>query len=415
VRVLLIYYEPQPSGQTAHVLSLVRGLDPARFRLTVALPERLWAQLTSCLTGCAAAERVSESGLPHPDRPPAARFSSFSRALEQAGAQVLPLALRKALWSPRAVVALMRLIRRSGIDLVHVHSQEAGLLARLVACLAGAPAVIYTPQTIDIRRRGWHWLYRWIERALAHVTDVIISVAEADRERLIRWGIPAHKVVTIPNGIDLSPFGQVADRAALFRELGLAPLPSPSGGAAGGEGGLVMQVGRLSAQKDPLAFVDGAALVLRECHEARFVWIGEGPLRTVTEERIRAHGLEGRVFLPGWRDNASRFMPAADVVSLTSRWEGTPYALLEAMAWSRPVVATAVNGCPEIVVDGESGFLVPPGDPSAWAGRVVALLRDPTRAAAMGAEGRRRVEEKFGLPQMIAQIESLYARTAPSR
>jgi glycosyltransferase involved in cell wall biosynthesis len=88
-----------------------------------------------------------------------------------------------------------------------------------------------------------------------------------------------------------------------------------------------------------------------------------------------------------------------------------PYALLEAMAWSRPVVATAVNGCPEIVADGLTGFLVPPGDPAAWAGAVAALLDNPARAVTMGRQGRRRVEERFTLSQMIARIEALYDET----
>ncbi len=366
MHILLIYYEPQPSGQTAHVLSLARGLDPDRYRLTVALPE--------ALTGSIA-------------------------AFEQAGADVVPLPLRKIVWPPRALAALIRLIRRSEIDIVHVHSQEAGLLARVVARAAGAPAVLYTPQTIDIRRVGWRWLYIWLERALAHVTDVIVSVNEADRQRLIRWGIPPHKVVTVPNGIDLARFEGLVDGEALRRALGLQ-VGCP----------LVMQVGRLSAQKDPLAFVEGAARVVQERPDAQFALVGDGPLRDRVAARIRDLGLQGQVHLAGWRDEAFRLMAAADVVSLTSRWEGTPYALLEAMAWSRPVVATAVNGCPEIVEDGVTGFLVPPGDPAAWAGRVVELLSDPERAAVMGRQGRRRVEDRYTLDKTVARIKGLYLR-----
>jgi glycosyltransferase involved in cell wall biosynthesis len=101
-------------------------------------------------------------------------------------------------------------------------------------------------------------------------------------------------------------------------------------------------------------------------------------------------------------------MAAADVVTLTSRWEGMPYALLEAMAWGRPVVATAVNGCPEVVVDGVTGFLVSPGDPAAWARRVLDLLENPAQAVAFGQHGRRRAEEQFALSQLIARLESLY-------
>jgi glycosyltransferase involved in cell wall biosynthesis len=157
-KVLLVYYEPQPSGQTTHVLSLARGLDRRRYDVAVALPDRL---------------------------------ENTAAALERSGVAVVPLPLRKLAWSPQAIVALFRLVRDQDVDIVHVHSQEASLVARVVARLAGARAILYTPQTIDIRRVRWHWLYSLLERTLAHITDVIISVNESDRRRLIQWGIPA--------------------------------------------------------------------------------------------------------------------------------------------------------------------------------------------------------------------------------
>lgn len=376
VRVLQIYYEPIPAGQTTHVLSLARGLDRRQYCVTVVLPANLQRSIA---------------------------------AFRQSDVEVVPLPLRKVAWPPRAVFGLARLIRRRDVDIVHVHSQEAGLLGRVVARMAGARGVIYTPQTIDIRRVRWHRLYVLIERILAHATDAIVSVNEPDRRRLIRWGIPPHKIVTIPNGIDLS-----------------AEVPSIVEGPIHVEGPrralgldqdrpLVMQVARLSAQKDPLAFVEGAALVVRQRPDAQFALVGEGPLRGAVAARIQELGLVGQVHLSGWRDEASKLMAAADVVTLTSRWEGAPYTLLEAMAWSRPVVATAVNGCPEIVVDGGTGFLVPPGDTTTWAGRIIDLLEDPAMAAAMGRAGRRRVEERFSLRAIVARIESLYQQVAQTR
>jgi glycosyltransferase involved in cell wall biosynthesis len=152
--------------------------------------------------------------------------------------------------------------------------------------------------------------------------------------------------------------------------------------------------------------------VIQERPDAQFALVGEGPLRDAVAARIRELGLSGHIHLSGWHDKAFKLMAAADVVSLTSRWEGAPYTLLEAMAWSRPVVATAVNGCPEIVVDGNTGFLVPPGDATAWARRIVDLLSDPAMATAMGQRGRRRVEERFSLREMVARIESLYQQMA---
>lgn len=371
VKVLLVYYEPMPSGQTTHVLSLASGLDRREYRLTVVLPSHL---------------------------------SRSAAAFRSVGVEVIPLSLHKLIWAPQAVVALASLIRRRDPDIVHVHSQEAGLLGRLVGWIAGARKVVYTPQVIDIRRARWHWLYVQIERTLARITTTIISVNEVDRERMIRLGIPATKIVTIPNGIDPGGLQGPGGVGHLRRSLGLDEHRP-----------VVMQVGRMSAQKDPLAFVEGAALVARKCPDAQFVLVGEGPLRQAVATRIQALGLSECVHLPGWQEEASRLVAAADVVGLTSRWEGLPYAVLEAMAMSRPVVVTGTGGCPEVVVDGSTGFLVPVGDVGMWARRVIELLDDPAMGEVMGRRGRRRVEERFSLREMVARTDQLYQQVAGVR
>ncbi len=305
--------------------------------------------------------------------------------------------MRKAVLGLEAIVALIRLVREEGFDIVHIHSQEAGLLGRLVAWSAGARTIIYTPQTLDIRRARWHKLYKLVERLLAHVTTAVISVNESDRARLIEWGVSSEKVTTIYNGIDLSRFEEPIDVWGLRQSSGLD-----------GNVPLVMQVGRLSAQKDPLAFVEGATHVVCQYPTTQFALVGDGPLRDAVLVRIRELSLEHCVRWLGWRKDADRLIGAADVVTLTSKWEGAPYALLEAMAWSRPVVATSVNGCPEIVVDGVTGFLVPPGDTRAWAGKVRELLDKPAHANVLGLQGRKRVEEEFTLQRMLGRMETLY-------
>jgi glycosyltransferase involved in cell wall biosynthesis len=395
MKVLLIYYEPQLSGQTTHVLSLARSLGPRRHDLTIVLPEHLIAAV---------------------------------RAFQQTGACVVPLPLRKILWPPRAITTLIRLIRDTQPDIVHIHSQEAGLIARPIARLATVRSIVYTPQTIDIRRTRWQWLYARLESTLACLTSAIVSVNDVDRQRLIQWGVPVCKVVAIPNGIDLTGSDRLVEAGALHQlpdaDMDITLSPSScrttvrQGPAQTGPTGdqpespLILQVGRLSTQKDPLTFVEGAAHVLSDHPQAQFALLGDGPLREDVSARIRELGLEHRVHLLGWRPNAHQLMVTASVVTLTSRWEGAPYALLEAMASSRPVVATAVNGCPEIVVEGQTGYLVSPNDPDAWATAVGTLLDDPTQAVAMGRRGRERVTECFALPQMIARIERLYESVA---
>ena len=206
-KILLVYYEPIPSGQTTHVLSLVHGLNQTRYQLTVALPEIL-----------------QDTFAPYQSR----------------GVRVVPLRMRKILWNRQAVWDLIRLIRQERFDVVHVHSQEAGVTARLIAWLAGAPRIFYTPQTINIYRKQAQGLYILMELLWSRWTERIISVNEIDRRQLAAWGIHPDKISTIPNGIDLSLFDQPVDVAGIKQELGLIENHP-----------VVMQVGRLSPQKNP--------------------------------------------------------------------------------------------------------------------------------------------------------------------
>jgi glycosyltransferase involved in cell wall biosynthesis len=207
-------------------------------------------------------------------------------------------------------------------------------------------------------------------------------------------------VVTIRNGINLEKFETILNVTEIRKVLGVAP-----------ECPLVMQIGRMSAQKSPFDFVKGAAIVHHTRPDVQFVMIGDGPLLEDVRQRVRDLSLEGIVMVPGAIENAFRFIPAADILTLTSLWEGLPYSLLEAMAYSKPIVATSVNGCPEIIDSEQSGLLVPPGNPQKWAEGVVKLINNPENARLMGQKGRCRLEESFSLPRMIQKIENLYKQT----
>lgn len=363
-KVLLVYYEPQPSGQTTHVLSLARGLDKEKYEITVVLPKHLQNSL---------------------------------KDFERTGVRVVLLPMGKIFWSPRSIISLMRLIHRQRFDVVHVHSQEAGLFVRVIARLAGAKAVIYTPQCTNIRNKRWFWLYQSLEKNLSYITDKIISVNETDRLQIIGWGIPSSKVITIRNGVDLNLFTESMDVEEIRRKIGLDEKQP-----------VVMQVGRLNDQKDPLIFVKGASLVIHEHSEVQFVLVGDGPLKDEVRGAIQELGLNNQMHCLGWQDNAYKLIAMADIISLTSRWEGLPYVLLEAMAWSRPVVTTAVNGCPEVVKDGINGYLVPVNDPPSWAKSVIKLLENPEGSIEMGLSGNRLIKEEFSLQRMIGQIDQLY-------
>jgi glycosyltransferase involved in cell wall biosynthesis len=362
IDVLHVYYEPIQSGQTTHVLSLSYELSRRGFRVTVVVPEHL---KQSC------------------------------QAFQQTGVRIVPLKMRKLFWNPSALFFLVRLIRESSI--VHVHSQEAGLVVRIVNRVFCRKPIVYTPQTVDIRQKRYHNVYQFVEKMLAIVTHKIISVNSSDRNRLIQWGIPEHKVVTIPNGIDLSKFNNKVNLESIRQQLGLV-----------GSGPVVMQIGRLTEQKDPLSFVHGAAQIAKLSPNAQFVLLGEGPLRSRLVSFISDYGLEGRIHLAGYHEDAWKFIPVSDVVTLTSRWEGLPYSLMEAMGWAKPIVTTSVNGCSDLVCHGESGFLVAPGDITSWVQHVEYLLHHSDKAQEMGCKGRALLRSRFSLNAMVDQVEALY-------
>ncbi|NLG70905.1 MAG: glycosyltransferase family 4 protein [Chloroflexi bacterium] len=367
LRLCCVYYEPRPSGQSEHVLSLVRSLDRQCYAITVVIPDLL---------------------------------AGLKADYEAAGARVVTLPMRKLRWPPAAVRGFTAELRREKPHIVHVHSQEAGLVARPLARLGGARRIVYTPHTINIRSRRWQKMYWQVEKSLSAITDRIISINEADRQTLIQLGIPAEKVTTVYNGVDLERFDP------------LAPPPAEIDALRQNGQALVMQVGRISEQKAPLDFLAGARLVLAQMPDVRFVLVGDGPLLEAVRQQIRTSGLEDRVFALGPRPEAYRYMQAADIITLTSYWEGSPYTLLEAMAWRKPVVATRVNGCPELVLDGETGFLVPPGSPHEWAGRVLLLLRDPHCRRRMGENGRKHLEKNFTIMRMKENLTSIYEQIA---
>jgi len=365
IRVALLVYEPIYGGQSTRVLALAERLDRRRYDLRAVIPHH---------------------------------NELLARRLSSARVPVTPMCLRR-LNNSGAILRLARQWHRESVQLLHVHGQQAGLFGRVAARLARVPAVVYTPHTIDMRRRYLQRPYFWLERLLAHWTSGIISVNEADRQRLIRARVaPAAKITTVYHGVDTARFRCDPLRAASARRALGVPDDVP----------LVVQIGRLHVQKGPSFFVEAAALVLRRGRRARFLLVGEGPLRKELTAQIAALGVAGQVSLAGWQPDVAAILTAADVCVLASLWEGLPFAILEAMSAGCPVVATDVNGCREAIIDGVNGLLVPPREPSALADAVSLLIRDPALAAQLARAGRRTVEERFSPDAAAAAVETVY-------
>jgi len=314
-------------------------------------------------------------------------------AMEAAGARVHLTPMRRSAVDPRnaaAVRRVRRLIRRSHPDVVHGHASIGGAAARLGASGTGVPRV-YTPNGLLPGRAVYA-----TERLLGRLTDRFVAVSDTEADLVERLRIvPPERVAVIPNGIELTPAGPPT--VDLRTELGLA-AGTP----------LVGSVGRLAAQKAPEVFVRACARIASSSPDARFVLVGDGPLRDLVRAEVEAAGLDGRfVHLPGLH-GAATVMGQFDVFVLSSRYEGGPYAPLEAMRAGTPVVLTDVVGNRDTVVDGESGLVVAPDDPGALAGAVNRLLADPCLRERVATAGRERVAAHFDVRLMADRLAVLY-------
>jgi glycosyltransferase involved in cell wall biosynthesis len=309
-----------------------------------------------------------------------------SRARDQ-GLDVRGLPLRGDL-SLRAAAGLAGILRRARPDVVQLHDPHA-VAVGLMAARAAAPVAIVATRRVDFPLRGP--LSRWKYRSCRGVIAVSRKISAVLRED----GIPAERLRVVYEGVPDRP-AQPGGRQALA-ELGV-PEGCP----------VVGNVAALTAHKDHATLIEAAALVRRRVPEARFVCAGEGELRPRLEALCRERGLLDRWVFAGFRHDLDRLIPAFTVFSLSSHMEGLGTSLLDAMAFGRPVVATAAGGIPEAVEDGVTGRVVPVRDPAALAGALVEVLGDPERARAMGDAGRRRFEERFTADRMVDETLATY-------
>ncbi len=294
------------------------------------------------------------------------------------------------------LVRLTRLLREHRIDVVNGHNPTGALYGTIAARLAGVPVVIRTEHSIHYPGRGFRF-YGPIEAVLTALSDRVICVCEASRaSHAPRFAWAGGRFVTVANGI--SEESERPDRASARRELGI-PMDAR----------VVLTVGSLTPQKSQDVLLRAFSEVARAIPEALLLIAGEGRL----EARLRAlHSElalgESARFL-GARGDVPLLMAACDVFVLSSSREGLSVTLLEAMRAGRACVATDVGGNPEAVADGETGRIVPMGDPEALAGALRDLLSDVAGCARAGESGERRFLERFTAARMVRQTEAIYA------
>ena len=299
----------------------------------------------------------------------------------------------------QALAATRTLLREVRPAILHTHMAKAGTVGRTAA-------IAVRPRPVTLHTFHGHVLdgyfrpsvaraFHQVERTLARFTDVLIAVSPQVRDDLLALGIGTpERWRVVPLGLRLDGFAAVTGPSGRLRDrLGLS-ADVPLVGALG----RIVPIKDLATMVRAVARLDGVHLAL----------IGDGSQRDELEALVASLGVGGRVHLPGWADDVPGWVADLDVVCLTSRSEGTPVALIEALAAGCPVVATSVGGVPFVVDDGATGWLVPPGDPAAVAEAVGACLSDPGEAGRRAAAGRTEVLARFTADRLVADIRALY-------
>jgi len=383
IRVLRLFSRLNIGGPAIHVILTTAGLDPKRYDslLVVGREEDREGNFLNL---------AEAKGIP-------------LRIIPTFGRRIDPL--RDLI----TLVSLFRLMRRERPDIVHTHTAKAGALGRVAARLAGVPVVVHTfhGSVFD----GYFGpsvarFFQWIERILALGTDTIVAVSERVAADLAERKIaPRKKIEVVPLGLELGRFQDVQQRRGeLRRELGVPPRAR-----------LVGSVGRLVAIKDLGTLLRSMVQLSATQPDAILLVVGDGPDRPALEMEARRLGLGSGARFLGFRDDLERIYADLDVAVNCSLNEGTPVALIEAMASGVPVLATAVGGTPDLLEEGRLGRLVPPGDPKALACALAESLSGGDDSAEKAALARRSVLQRFSLERLLGDLDRLYLRLLKSK
>ena len=365
IRVMEMIDRPFLGGGQITVLTLARNLDKDKFEVLVA----------------------SEGEGPLVDE------------LKKAGIRHIPVKIRKRT-GLLGIKGLAHALRGNAVDIVHTHGGVAGLYGRIAARKAGIPSIVHTIH-------GIHYLYYRnplakrasliLERRLSKFTDAVIFVSESDLGK----GLQLHLALPesarlIRNGVDIPGLPPFFDRAAKRTELG-----------AGG-GPLIVVVSRLHRQKGLVFLLRALPAVIKARPDVKAVLVGGGPLENQLRDESRKLDLGDHASFLGERTDVAEILAAADLLVLPSLWEGLPYAVVEAAAAGRPIIASDIDGVREVIRNGETGVLVPPGDSAKLAEAIIGLLDNPARAKALAERAQREIPPLYSVQQMIRETEALY-------
>ncbi|MCO6438668.1 MAG: glycosyltransferase family 4 protein [Phycisphaerae bacterium] len=307
----------------------------------------------------------------------------------------------------RARSDIRRLLKGINPDVVHTHSSKAGILGRDAAHGAGVPLVLHTIHGMSFNRTQSPLVqrfYRMLEKRAARKTDVFICVADAMRQQAVAAGLgPAEKFITVRSGIETERYMPSEEtRRHVRASWGLVE-----------EATVIGTVARLFDNKGYEELIEAMPSIVARHPAARFVWVGDGRNRPVYERRLADLGLRDRVRILGLvrPEEIPGLIAGFDLLVHASRWEGLPRAVVQALLLEVPAVAFDIDGAPEVIREGETGWVVPLGDVSALADAVVRLADNPQRRREFGRRGRSLCLHEFDWRRMVEQLEKAYSRS----
>lgn len=364
IRILFHTHGLERGGVEEYVLTLLQRLDRRRFQPLFSCPPVV-------------AERM--------------------RADVPCDVEIVPILLR----GPQHIdgaFRLARVLRSREVGILHSHQFFASLFASPIGRLCGVPVILETPHIREYWRKGLKGHFA-IDRLVGRTVDAYIAVSEANARYLVREKrLPERKVRVIRFGCDLSRYdaGRRAP-AGRRRELGFADTDT-----------VLVVAARLEPQKGHKILLEALAGVLANFPNVRLVCVGEGSLRGSLEALAAELGIADAVRFVGYRKDIPDWLALADICVLPSYFEGLPLAAIEALACGKPMVATAVDGTPEVVVDGRTGLLAEPGNAESLTGAICRMIADPIQRSRMAAAGRAWVFEEFGIERFVHESESFY-------
>lgn len=365
-KILHIYYEPFFSGISRHVLYSLKAINSEKYD-----------SLVLCSTGDDRIATALKTTLGE-DRVKIVRPGRF--------------------FSMSGFYQTVRLIRTHQISIVHIHNLQTSTWALPAAILAGCRQVIFTPHVDNIGIDFLQPVTRRIIRLARFIPLTLIAISREQKERILNLGITRpSKVKYIPNHIN---------KAELDAVLHLHPESIRHKNNLPQDAIIVSQVARLDRQKDPDFLIRVAQLTRGPAPNMIFLLIGDGPLKNKLAQQINSLKLNAFVRLLGYRHDALELLHASDIATLTSRWEGLPYALLEAVCLKKPAVITNIPGNRQVIIDNESGYLA--NTPEQFAARLVALAGSKELRIAMGGAGYLRNKDLFDFNHLVSQLNAVY-------